>query len=56
MNPRIGSGLQHARAVEEEEVAEVVEDHAGDARRWLVATSPRERQRCRAHGKADSPT
>jgi hypothetical protein len=32
VNPRIGSGLQYGRAVEEEQTVEVVENHMGGTR------------------------
>jgi hypothetical protein len=42
MNPRIGSGMQQARTVEEEEAAEVVRNHEGGTRTRLVASSRRQ--------------
>jgi hypothetical protein len=41
VNPRIGSGMQQARKVEEEQTVEVVRDHAGGTRTRLVAPSRR---------------
>jgi hypothetical protein len=32
VNPRIGSGLQYGRVVEEEQTVEVVKNHAGGTR------------------------
>jgi len=47
VNPRIGSGMQQARTVEEEQTVEVVRNHEGGTRTRLVAASRRRRQRCR---------
>ena len=41
VNPRIGSGMQQARTVEEEEPVEVVRNHEGGTRTRLVASSRR---------------
>jgi hypothetical protein len=32
VNPRIGSGLQYGRGIEEEQTVEVVKNHAGGTR------------------------
>lgn len=54
VNPRIGSGMQHARAVEEEETVEVVRNHEGGTRTRLVAAS--RRRGSDAPPGVDSPT
>jgi hypothetical protein len=41
VNPRIGSGMQQAREVEEEQSVEVAKNHAGGTRTRLVAVSRR---------------
>jgi hypothetical protein len=41
VNPRIGSGMQQARAVEEEQTVEVARNHEGGTRTRLVAASRR---------------
>ena len=41
MNPRVGSGLQHARAAREEKAAEVVENHEGGTSREVGTSRPK---------------
>jgi hypothetical protein len=54
MNPRIGSGAQQTRAVEEEETVEVVRNHEGGTRTRLAASA--RRSGSDAGPGVDSPT
>jgi hypothetical protein len=48
VNPRIGSGMQQARKVEEEQTVEVVRNHEGGTRTEPGRSVPKARQQCRA--------